>query len=127
STNGILTVTPAPLTVAADNKSRAYAAPNPTLTVHYSGFVGGENESVLSGSPTLSTTADLSSPPGGYPIVVGAGSLGSANYSFIFVSGTLTVGQATLTVTANNASRAYGATNPIFSVTYSGFLPGDDT
>jgi hypothetical protein len=38
---------------------------------------------------------------------------------------TLTVAKALLTVTANNASRAVGAANPTFTVTYSGFVNGD--
>ena len=42
-----------------------------------------------------------------------------------FVPGTLTIGQATLTVTAANASRAYGTANPAFSASATGALPGD--
>ena len=44
-----------------------------------------------------------------------------------YLEGTLTVGKAMLTVTANNATRAYGTTNPPFTATYSGFTNGDDT
>src|SRR5208282_1916571 len=33
----------------------------------------------------------------------------------------------TLTVSANNTNRAYGATNPVFTVSYSGFVNGDTT
>ena len=32
-----------------------------------------------------------------------------------------------LTVTVNNTNRIYGATNPVFTVTYSGFVNGDTT
>ena len=126
-TDGALTVTPATLLVVADNLSRAYGAANPPLTAHYSGFVAGDNQSVLSGQPDLSTTAVTNSPVGSYPILVTAGSLSAANYSFSFVNGTLTVGRSILTVTADDASRVYGATNPLFTVTYSGFQNGDDT
>src|SRR5439155_76147 len=120
-------ITAATATVTADNKSRAYGAANPPLTSHYTGFVGGETASVVTGTPALSTTADTNSLPGGYPITVAAGSLSAANYTFTFVNGTLTVGKATLTVTANDATRAYGATNPVFTAAYSGFINNDDT
>src|SRR5207302_27050 len=70
ATNGTLTVTKATLTVTADNKSRIYGAANPTLTASYDGFVNGENESVLSGSPSLSTTADASSTVTGSPYAI---------------------------------------------------------
>ena len=33
----------------------------------------------------------------------------------VYTNGTLTVGNATLTVTAANANRAYGAANPVFT------------
>src|SRR5208283_2814803 len=34
------------------------------------------------------------------------------------------IGRAALTVTANDASRGYGQTNPVFTVSYSGFVNG---
>ena len=34
---------------------------------------------------------------------------------------------ALLGVSANNTNRAYGATNPVFTVSYSGFVNGDTT
>ncbi|HVV73865.1 MAG TPA: MBG domain-containing protein, partial [Verrucomicrobiae bacterium] len=84
-------VTQAPLTVTADNKSRAVGSPNPPLTASYAGFVNGEGNSVLSGTPSLSTVADVNSSAGTYPITVSQGTLGAANYSFNFINGTLTV------------------------------------
>ena len=48
------------------------------------------------------------------PVATGAN---LANYTVVYVNGTLTIGQATLTVTAGNASRAYGTANPAFSGT----------
>jgi len=40
-------------------------------------------------------------------------------------SGTFSVAQAPLTITANNATRPYGANNPAFSASFSGFVNGD--
>ncbi len=120
------TVNKAVLTVTANNASRVYAASNPTFTVTYSGFVNGDTQAVLSGTPSLTTTAIASSPVGPYTITASQGTLGATNYSFSFVNGTLTVTQAVLTVTADNPpSRVYGAANPVFTVTYSGFVNGD--
>jgi arabinogalactan endo-1,4-beta-galactosidase len=82
------------LTVTANNVSRAYGAANPALGYSFSGFVNGDNASVVTGTATESTTAVATSAPGAYPIGVGQGTLASANYTFSFVAGTLTVTQA---------------------------------
>ena len=125
--NGTLTVGPATLTVSADNKSRIYGATNPLFTVSYSGFMNNDAATVLSGAPVLSTTATTGSPVGPYGITVTQGTLSAFNYTFSFTSGVLTVGQATVIVSADNKSRTYGTTNPIFTASYSGFLNGDTT
>jgi hypothetical protein len=67
----------------------------------------------------------VGSPVGTYTINATTGTLTSGNYTFAFVGGTLTVTKAVLTVKANDASRAYGAANPVFTSTYSGFVNGD--
>src|SRR5208337_5215547 len=91
-----LTVSPAHLTVTADNQTKIQGNPNPTLTYTLSGFVNGDTSSVVSGAATLSTTATTSSPPGSYPITVGVGTLAAANYDFpTLVNGTLTITAAT--------------------------------
>jgi hypothetical protein len=86
-------ISPASLTVTADDESRTYGLPNSPLTAHYTGFVNGENTNVLSGAPDLSTSATQSSPPGTYAINVNVGTLSDANYNFSFAGGTLTVSQ----------------------------------
>jgi RHS repeat-associated protein len=119
------TVNKAILTVTANNASRAYGSANPTFTPTYTGFVNGDTQSVLSGAPSLTTTATSSSAAGSYAITASVGTLAAANYTFSFVNGTLTVSQVLLTVTANNASRGYGSVNPTFTPTYTGFVNGD--
>jgi len=103
---GTLTVTKAPLTVSATSASRAFGQPNPALDVTYSGFVLGQAlaDSGVSGSPSCTTTAGPTSPAGTYPITCSAGTLASANYSFVFVPGTLTVGKAPSTLVATPVS-----------------------
>ncbi len=90
-TNGKLTIGKAVLTVKADDKTKVLGAANPPLTASYSGFVNGDTQSVLSGEPSLSTTATASSPVGSYPISVEQGTLSASNYSFTYTSGTLKI------------------------------------
>ena len=58
---GSLTVTTAPLTITAVNKTKVYGAALPTLTATYSGFVNGDTSASLTTQPTLTTTATASS------------------------------------------------------------------
>ncbi|WP_316814444.1 MBG domain-containing protein, partial [Pedobacter heparinus] len=87
--NGALTVGRKVLTITADNKERFAGTANPALTVNYSGFVNGESNSVFTTSPNVTTTADITSPAGTYDI--NASGAAAANYSFIYVKGTLSV------------------------------------
>ena len=119
-------VTPAILTVTANNSTRMFSGHNGALTYTITGFVGSDTQaSSVTGAPTVVTTATESSPVGSYPIVIGLGSLAATNYSFAFVNGTLTVTPATLTVTPNNTSRVYGQPNPPLTTAITGFLNGD--
>src|SRR5262249_25704675 len=107
---GTLTISPAALTVKADNPTRAYGAANPTLTVSYTGFVNGDTAASLTTPPTVSTPATAASPVGTYAITPAGAA--SGNYTIGYVNGTLTISPATLTVTANDATKVYGAVNP---------------
>ncbi len=202
------TVAQAGLTVTASDASRAYGAANPSFSYTVTGYVNGDTPSVVSGTAPETTTATASSAAGAYPITFNNPSLAATNYTFTYVSGTLTVSSATqtitfaslpnvtygasaitlgatassglavsysvtgpatlngstltvtgtgtvsvtasqagnsnyasasvvvqsfsvssavLTVTANNALRAYGATNPFFGYTISGYVNGDSS
>src|SRR5208282_5067135 len=98
------TVNKAPLTVTAQNSTRAYGAANPSFSDIITGFVNGDTQSVVSGTASLTTTATASSVPGTYPITAALGTLSAANYTFsTFVNGTLTITQATPTITCATA------------------------
>ena len=88
------TVNPATLTVTADSKTMAEGDPLPTFTASYGGFVNGDTQEVLSGSPSLTTDAPDNPPVGTYNIFAAQGALAAANYTFAFVNGTLTVNAA---------------------------------
>jgi hypothetical protein len=125
--NGQLTVSSAVLAVTANSTNRLYGATNPVFTASYNGFLNGDTASVLSGTPSLTTSAATNSPAGSYTITNTIGTLSAANYVFSFTNGTLTVSPAALTVTANNTNRIYGLENPAFTASYSGFVIGDTT
>ena len=82
-------ITPATLTITADNKTKICGQANPPLTASYTGFVGGENAGVLSSPAELSTTAATTSGAGQYPITV-SGAVDD-NYTIQYVSGVLQV------------------------------------
>ena len=124
-TNGTLTVGKATLVVTAGSTSRLYGATNPVLTASFSGFVDGDTTNVLSGSPELTTTAYTNSPVGSYTITCTNGTLIATNYAFSFVNGTMTVTRALLSVTADSTTRLYGASNPVLTASYSGFVNGE--
>jgi hypothetical protein len=121
--NGMLRITPAPLTITANSQTRSYGSANAPLTASYSGFVNGDTASNLTGTLSLSTTATQSSPVGNYPITASGQS--STDYTITYAPGTLAVNRAVLTVTACNASRLYGTANPSFMASYSGFKNGE--
>ncbi|HEY7941691.1 MAG TPA: Ig-like domain repeat protein [Candidatus Limnocylindrales bacterium] len=119
----------ASLTVTANDQTRSYGAANPAFTVTYTGFVLAQdfNTSDLTGSPLCSTTATpASSVSGGpYSISCSLGSLASSDYSFTFVSGSLTIIKATstTTVSSNHNPSVFGQT-VTFTAAISGFGGG---
>ena len=117
---GTLTITPAQLTVKVGNYTRQEGEDNPTFTLTYEGFKNGEDESVLTQKPTVTTSATKDSAPGDYPITVSGGT--AKNYTFSYVDGKMTVTEKTdeVTLTANSYTRVYGDANPIFEYSVSG-------
>ncbi len=87
-----LVVTPAPLSVTANDASRMYGKTNPVFSGTLTGVVNGDNITA-----TYSTSATTNSPAGSYPIVPSLvdpnGRL--ANYTVTSTSGALTVTNAT--------------------------------
>ncbi len=81
------------LTVTAVDVSRPQHQENPEFSYTYSGFVDGDDESVLDQAPSIICDADTSSTPGTYDIVPYGGS--DNKYEYNPVVGTLTVTQPT--------------------------------
>jgi len=119
-----LTITQKELSVTADDKSRAYGSSNPDLTFTCSGFVSGDDISVINTLPVVSTSANALSPAGNYSLVPSGAS--DNNYSFSYVPGNLEVTKAALSAVADNKSKTYGNSNPSLTISYTGFVNGDD-
>jgi len=84
-----LMVYPAQLQIQVSNQTRFFGQPNPVFSFSYYYFVNGDNAGSLTVQPTVSTTANISSPPGTYPITV-SGAV-DPNYTISYYSATLTI------------------------------------
>lgn len=107
-------ITPANITVMANNLSRAYGATNPSsgnVTLTSGSLYNGDTLSTAN----LTSNATTASNVGNYSLTANNVTMSSglvSNYNIGYVNGTLTVTQANITVTANDLSRVYGAANP---------------
>jgi hypothetical protein len=119
-----LVIDQATLTISAIDATMTYGGGVPALGVSYSGFVNGDDASSLTAQPTATTTATSTSPAGVYSIMA-SGAI-DPNYTFSYAPGTLTIGPATLFVTADAQTKQYGTADPTFTYTASGFLNGDN-
>ena len=79
---GALTVTPAALTITANNQSKVYGAVLPTLTVGYSGLVNGDTAASLTILPTVTTTATTGSHVSGSSYAITASGAVDTDYSY---------------------------------------------
>ena len=119
---GLVTIGAAPLTITASSGTMTYGGSPPTITASSSGFVNGQGPSVLGSGVVCTTVAAATSAVGSYGSTCSGAT--DANYSISYVPGTVTVGPATLTVTANNVTKAFGAAVPTLSATISGYVNG---
>lgn len=112
------TITPAQLTARVKDATRLYGDPNPQFEAEYTGFVSGENASVITNQGTYATTAIQKSDVGTYEVKLQGAS--AKNYTFQYESGTLTVTKAPLTITPRDKTMTYGDRVPNLEVDYAG-------
>ena len=110
------------MTISADDQGMTYGGTLPALTATYTGLVNGDTPASLTALPTLGTVP-AASHAGAYPIT--ADGAVDADYAISYVSGTLTIGQAALTITADDQGMTYGGTLPALTATYTGLVNGD--
>ncbi|KGK78462.1 hypothetical protein PM03_14760 [Thalassobacter stenotrophicus] len=122
--DGTLAVLAAPLTISADDVSRAAGQPNPTFTATSTGLVLGETLTDLSGALTFSTPATQASAAGTYSVTPSG--VSSPNYDISFVDGTLSIG-AGAPGTAGTAGQIDGVVSTIRTTTSRAapLTPGD--
>ena len=105
-TAGSLAVSPAALTVAANNAGKIYdgLAYHGGNGVVFSGFVNGETASVLGGTLSYGGAAQGATNVGNYALT--ASGLSSGNYAISYTAGSLAVSPAALTVAATTPARS---------------------
>jgi uncharacterized ubiquitin-like protein YukD len=121
---GTFTITPRPITVQANDKTKVYGEDEPQLdyTITSGNLVGGDQ---LTGALERETGEDV----GTYAITQGTLTAG-ANYEISFVGADFTINPRELTIKVTNAdlSKTYGDPDPEFTYEISsGSLVGDDT
>jgi len=114
---GVLTVVVAPLTITANNVSKTYGS---TLTggsgstaFTSSGLVNSEtigSVTIAYGTGSAATAAVATYSGSVTPSAATGGTFSASNYSITYATGSITVNTASLTVTADNVSKTYGAT-----------------
>ena len=103
-------ITKALLTVTPDAFTRQYSDPNPDVfTFTYSGWVNGENESVLTTKPTCTSARTANDYAGQYDIICSGGV--DNNYKFEYVVGILTGTQEDAYIEYSGDSIAKTSTN----------------
>ena len=133
-----LSVTKANLYVTAGTVTAVYGSATPrTYPYTLSGFVNNDTAAVVTGVPTITSSASSRASSSGvvyYTANVGNyslnpywGSLAAANYTFVCLPGELSIlpTSATLNVQPNNLSVAYGAALPTLTYKITGLLNWD--
>ncbi|WP_426209583.1 MBG domain-containing protein [Massilia sp. TWP1-3-3] len=110
ASNGALTISARPITLAADAKTKVYGSADPALT--FTAEAAGASRGLVAGDNVGSYT-------------INANALANGNYVISATNGALSISKAQLTVTADDQARLYGAVNPVFTQTVTGFVNGD--
>lgn len=115
------TISPANVTVTAEDKTKEYGTNDPELTATITGLVNGESENLI--SYTISRTAGED--VGATYAITPSGQATQGNYSVTYETGTLTITKKNVTVKADDKAKTYGDADPALTVTITGLLSGD--
>ena len=118
--DGTLTVTPAPLAVAAINGTKTYGTADPALGVNATGFKNGQTAAILTGTLARAAGANF----GSYAITQGTLGAGS-NYAISFAPGLFAITPATLTFAFGNSAATFGTLASVGPLTLTGVVQGD--
>ncbi|WP_225755191.1 S-layer family protein [Actinotalea sp. Marseille-Q4924] len=118
-TGADLSITPKPITVTAENKSKTYGDADPDLTTSVtSGSLVGTD--TLSGSLVRAAGENI----GSYAISQGSLTAGP-NYTLTFVDGSLGISARAITVTADAKTKTYGDADPALTYEVTNLVDGD--
>jgi filamentous hemagglutinin family protein len=122
---GVLSVTPAPLTIKATGTSIYGQSPATTALVTYSatGLLNGDTLADFTAQPGFSTSATSASNVGKY--VLDASGAADPNYTISYASGILTVAAAQLTLTPIATTLTQGSAIPAIGIDETGLVNGD--
>ena len=107
-----------PVSITINNAERKYGDDNPEFT-----FTS-EQADLIMGTPVMATTANKKSGVGDYAITLDQESIGNTIVNV--TDGTLTIGKAMLTITAEDKVRVYGEDNPELTWTAEGIKNYED-
>ena len=107
-----------PVSITINNAERKYGDDNPEFT-----FTS-EQADLIMGTPVMTTTANKKSGVGDYAITLDQESIGNTIVNV--TDGTLTIGKAMLTITAEDKVRVYGEDNPELTWTAEGIKNYED-
>ncbi|MFY0689328.1 MAG: VCBS repeat-containing protein [Cyclobacteriaceae bacterium] len=115
-----LTVNKATLTITGVEASRAYGEANPEFSFTYSGFVNGDDSTMLDNLPVATSSTTSESAPGTYEITISTPS--DNNYTLSSVNQSLTITKATQQLNFESIETTYeeGLVIPIGATTSSG-------
>ncbi len=110
--DGTFSITPAALTVTAANDSKTYdgLAYSGGNGVSYSGFVGGEDSTVLGGTLSYSGSSQGALNAGLYQVMPQG--LSSGNYTISYVAGELAVDKANLVISTSDVTKTMTGVSP---------------
>ena len=114
-------ITRATATVTADGKGKTYGEDDPEFTASVTGLKFSDEPTVLNYDLTRAPGEDV----GTYTITP-AGDAVKGNYNVEYVTGTLTIGTADLTIKVENDEKTYGDVDPEWEVTFEGLTEGDE-
>lgn len=119
----IANISPKAATIIANNLTKPYGTILTFTGTEFTaeGLVPGD---AFSSIIISSTGAAASSAVATYPISIGGGS--DSNYNFSYVSGILTISKSRLIATADAKTRVYGSDNPVLTISYTGFITGEN-
>ena len=117
-TPGTLTINKAAVTVAANPAGKEYGEPEPPLTAKVTGLVGQD-------TVEYAVSREEGEDVGEYDITA-TGEKEQGNYTVTYLPSTFTITKGKVVVTANPASKVYGAKDPTLTATVTGLKNGDD-